>query len=241
MISFMIRKATDRIRISKEGKAKIEDDIRRTGKTSAQLLDHYLSIDSDIPTSVPKPVASPVTIRRETINQPPQGLIDAFIMDVFGVTKLRLITDLRIDQIPIGLKPFEWDAEVRKRTLAFTAELANLPDSLSRKNIINKASKSLSDKGWKTIYSDWFESSKDNHGDFQTLMDKRLASLVAHSYLTRARAGGYSFIQNNLFHRDLDLIAGIINLIPQNGLKITKLLQRNLFQVDTYRDYENRH
>ena len=231
----MVRNTTDRIRISKKGKALIDADIRRTGKTSAQVLDHYLNISSDESTTLPTPVAPPETIRRVDWPQPPQGLVDAFIMHVLGVTRLLLIPDLRIDAIQPGLESYEWDAEVKKRTLALQAEIAKLPQLVSRKTIVREVKKEMIDKGWENIYPSWFELSKSNHSDFITLIDKRLASLVTHQYLTRAK--GYSFSQNELLHREIDTIAGIVNLIPQEDLKIKKLLQRNLFQVDTYRDY----
>ena len=231
----MVRNTTDRIRISKKGKALIDADIRRTGKTSAQVLDHYLNISTDESTTLPTPVAPPETIRRVDWPQPPQGLVDAFIMHVLGVTRLLLIPDLRIDAIPKGLNLYEWGEEVKKRTLALQAEIAKLPQLVSRKTIVRKVKKEMIDRGWENIYPFWFEFSKSNHSDFITLIDKRLASLVTHQYLNRSK--GYSFSQNELLHREIDTIAGIVNLIPQEDLKIKKLLQRNLFQVDTYRDY----
>jgi len=234
-------KESSKVRISKEAKAKLDEYIRTTGLNSSALLDHFLSISSDQPslsTPVSPPAALDSPIKKVRKEQPPQGLIDAFIMDVWGVTKLRLIPDLRIDQIPSELNLNEWTAEVMKRELALTAELDKLPQSISRKTIMDETYKALTDKGWNTIYPNWAKTKRENHGDFQRLIDKRLSALCVNLYLSRSR-GLYS--QNNLFLRQVDLIAGIIELIPQQNLKITRLLKRESYQSDTWQEYQNRH
>ena len=235
-------RATELIRISKEAKAQIEEHAHRTGLTTAKLIDHFMGIPSDTPTpsSLPTPEAAPATTRRRTPNLPPQGLADAFIMDVWGISKLRLNPELRIDQIPLNLEPYEWDAEAKKRTLALQAELKELQRPISRKEILKHTFDALIDAGWGTIYPGWFKALKDNHGEFQTMIDKRLTQLVRHTYLTRNNRGIYN--QNDLLMREIDAIAGAVVLIPQNNLKITRLLSRKLLsQVDTYREYQNRH
>lgn len=230
-------KATGVIRISKDAQAKIRDLSAKTGLNSAALLDHFLNISdqSSLPTPVSPPPAPDSPIKKKRREQPSQGLIDAFIMNVWGASKLHLIPDLRIDAIQPGLKPYEWDAEVIKRELAFQAEIKKLQVPISRKDILKETYEALINRGWGTIYPGWYKALKDNHGDFQMLIDKRLASLVKNGYITRSKG---IYRQHELLMREIDLIAGIIELIPQNNLKITRLLSREVpYQANTWRKY----
>ena len=212
----MIRdKATGMIRISKDAQAKIRDLSAKTGLNSAALLDHFLNISdqSSLPTPVSPPPAPDSPIKKKRREQPSQGLIDAFIMNVWGASKLHLIPDLRIDAIQPGLKPYEWDAEVIKRELAFQAEIKKLQVPISRKDILKETYEALINRGWGT----------------------RLASLVKNGYITRSKG---IYRQHELLMREIDLIAGIIELIPQNNLKITRLLSREVpYQANTWRKY----
>ena len=168
-------RTTSQVRISKQAKEKLSEQSRRTGLTSAQLIDQYVGLPLDIP-ETKTPV---VKIKRQKINQPPQGLVDAYIMNI-------------------------WSDKTY---------IKHIPRSL----IIEKTYESLTDKGWDTIYPTWFSSHKDHHGDFQSLIDRRLKALVKYNYLTRSE-GIYSFVK--VTNDELDLIRGIIALTPQKGLKV---------------------
>ena len=74
-----------------------------------------------------------------------------------------------------------------------------------------------------TIVQDWFSSHKEHHGDFQSLIDRRLKALVCLGFLTRSE-GIYSLVRS-LTLDDIDSILGILALAPQRGLEIPKLLK----------------
>ena len=232
----MIRdKATGMIRISKEAQAKIRDLSAKTGLNSAALLDHFLNISdqSSLPTPVSPPPAPDSPIKKKRREQPSQGLIDAFIMNVWGLTSIRL-PDQEIQQ---GLSLSEWGEEIKSRDIVFQSQLEKLPKSISRKTIIDETYKALALKGWNTIFPNWARTRRDNHGDYQVLIDKRLSALVLNLYLTRGKG---IYTTTHIFPSEINLIAGIINLLPQKGLRITRLLKRERYQNDTYRDYQNK-
>ena len=168
-------RTTTQLRISKKAKEKLKEQSLRTGLTYVELINQYLGLSTNSH-KTRTPVAK---IRRQKINQPPQGLIDAYIMNI-------------------------WSDKTY---------IKHIPRSL----IIEKTYEGLTDKGWDTIYPIWFSSHKDHHGDFQSLIDRRLKALVKYNYLTRSE-GIYSFVK--VTNDELDLIRGIIALTPQKGLKV---------------------
>ena len=208
-------KTTSQVRISKQAKEKLSEQSRRTGLTSAELIDQYLGLSTNS-RDTKTPVAK---IRRPKINQPPQGLVDAYIMNVWGIKPYAYYAEQ--DHKKSGLSIHDWVQAIASGQRSYEVG-EELNQSLSRSFIIEKTYEGLTDKGWHTIYPDWFSSRKDHHGDFQSLIDRRLKALVGLGFLTRSE-GIYSLVRS-LTHDDIDTILGVLALPPQRGLKIPKIL-----------------
>jgi len=221
-------KTTSQVRISKQAKEKLSEQSHRTGLTSAELIDQYLGLSANS-RDTKTPVAK---IRRQKINQPPQALVDAYIMNLWEVKHYAKYAEQ--DHKKSGLSMHDWVQQLvtGQRTYEVGEELNQ---SLSRSYLIERTYESLTDKGWHTIYPDWFSSHKEHHGDFQSLIDRRLKALVNLGFLTRSE--GIYKLAKALTPDVIDSITGIVALVPQKGLKITKLVKKPLEDYLLKEDY----
>ena len=87
-------------------------------------------------------------------------------MNVWGIKPYAYYAEQ--DHIKSGLSMHDWSQEIITGQRTYMEELNQ---SLSRSFIIEKTYEGLTDKGWHTIYPDWFSSHKDHHGEYQILLE----------------------------------------------------------------------